>query len=97
MSFDSPGVQAIATERLRQVAVEGWSPEHDDEHIHGEIAAAAAAYTMVSDPDGAGDCADEWWPWDSESWKPSVDPLRNLARAGALIAAEYDRIARQRQ
>jgi hypothetical protein len=32
------------------------------------------------------------WPWDKERWKPSMDPKRNLVKAGALIAAELDRL-----
>lgn len=33
------------------------------------------------------------WPWDAEWWKPSPDDrLRDLVKAGALIAAEIDRI-----
>lgn len=36
----------------------------------------------------------EWWPWDPEWWKPSDDPIRNLVKAGALIAAEIDRLQR---
>lgn len=37
------------------------------------------------------------WPssWHPEWWKPSNDPVRNLVKAGALIAAEIDRIQRQ--
>ena len=34
------------------------------------------------------------WPWDLAAWKPSDDPTRNLVRAGALIAAEIDRLQR---
>lgn len=34
----------IAAERERQVNVEGWTPEHDDQHEYGELAHAAAAY-----------------------------------------------------
>lgn len=33
------------------------------------------------------------WPWDDEWWKPQ-DPIRDLVRAGALIAAEIDRLQR---
>lgn len=40
----------------------------------------------VKPPDG--------WPWAPEWWKPSNDPVANLVRAGALIAAELDRLAR---
>jgi hypothetical protein len=32
------------------------------------------------------------WPWVAEDWKPSTDPVRNLVKAGALIAAEIDRL-----
>lgn len=37
------------------------------------------------------------WRWGEAWWKPSGDPVRNLAKAGALIAAEIDRILRERQ
>jgi hypothetical protein len=32
------------------------------------------------------------WPFHESWWKPSKDPKRNLAKAGALIAAAYDRL-----
>ena len=32
------------------------------------------------------------WPWDKKWWKPSDDPIKNLIKAGALIAAEIDRL-----
>jgi len=88
------GVEIITFERQRQIDQEGWTAEHDDEHVHGELAAAAVCYAMYADPDGAGECADDFWPWDSSWWEPSDDPIRNLARAGALIAAEIDRRVR---
>lgn len=31
------------------------------------------------------------WPWMQSAFKPSADPIRNLEKAGALIAAEIDR------
>jgi len=34
------------------------------------------------------------WPWEWDQWKPSLDPIRNLEKAGALIAAEIDRLRR---
>lgn len=35
----------------------------------------------------------EWWPWDRKWWKPSQDDqVKNLIKAGALIAAEIDRL-----
>ena len=96
------GIEIIAEERRRQIEEEGWTAEHDDtQNGFGELADAAACYAMhaadiacgpdcvlTSDPAGC-------WPWeDCEWWKPSANPIRDLAKAGALIAAEIDRIQR---
>lgn len=32
------------------------------------------------------------WPFDIDSWRPSDDAIRNLEKAGALLAAEIDRL-----
>lgn len=32
----------------------------------------------------------ESWPWRDEDWKPTGDPVRDLVKAGALIAAAID-------
>lgn len=94
------GIELIAAERQRQIAVEGWTPEHDDEHGMGEMAAAAVCYAQLGIDEEiravgpVGDFFIEWWPWANEWWKPSEDPIRNLVKAGALIAAEIDRHAR---
>lgn len=88
------GVERIASERARQVTAEGWTPDHDDEHAHGELALAAACYAM-HDGGGAGDAPPSLWPWDARWWKPSDDPVRNYERAGALLAAEIDRLRRK--
>ncbi|BCP56230.1 hypothetical protein K32_48470 [Kaistia sp. 32K] len=60
----------VLIERQRQVAAEGWSPEHDDEHDGGELAAAGAAYALHAadhlNPYSQGDGGDEapnCWPW----------------------------------
>ncbi len=86
------GALLIAEERERQKAVEGWTPGHDDNHIDGELRDAAIAYAMVCD-DRAGEYAKDIYPW-PDAWKPNDDPIRNLVRAGALIAAEIDRVQR---
>ena len=94
--MSSSGVTMIAVERERQVSQEGYLPEHDDHHISGELVCAAIAYAMHADPDGAGDCAGDCFPWGEESWKPSqTDPVRDLVKAGALLAAEIDRRLRR--
>lgn len=93
----TPGVAAIAAERKRQMEVEGWTAEHDDVHRGGELAEAAACYTVAScDPEGAPVSTADLptpWPWDEGWWKPAA-PRRMLVKAGALIAAEIDRLDR---
>lgn len=40
----SKAAMDVVNERRRQVEVEGWTPEHDDEHEPGVLAEAAACY-----------------------------------------------------
>lgn len=92
------GIELIAQERERQIAEEGWTAKHDDIHANGELANAAAMYaiTPLTREDGAIaiNKFPSWlWPWDRSWWKPG-DRLRELAKAGALIAAEIDRLSR---
>ncbi len=88
------GIELIADERKRQIEVEGWTAEHDAEHTHGELAQAACCY---ADPyrkaDGTPNSS--WWPtlWSLDWWKPTPNNrIRELVKAGALIAAEIDRL-----
>jgi hypothetical protein len=100
------GALMIAVERLRQIDELGWSAEHDDEHENnGQLIAAAMCYARhVWLHDGPDADPDITWPWYSEDdgaefiewWHPSADPVRNLVKAGALIAAEIDRLERAR-
>lgn len=98
------GVSVIARERERQIQEKGYTPEHDDEHDLGELGLAAALYALPYDAKvgnepllkqddfialhialetGCGFYVD-----------PEPDPIRRLAKAGALIAAEIDRLRR---
>jgi len=92
------GIDSIARERERQVSAEGWTPEHDDEHSNFELSQAAISYANMFAgglySNGPGNPPDTW-PWEAEYWKPSPDPIKNLVRAGALIAAEIDRLRRK--
>lgn len=123
------GIELIAAERQRQIEVEGWTAEHDDEHGDQDMARAAACYARPRTPTTCADCdgrgrfkidhvfsPDEEgpcgkcggvgivgpdasvptdWPWDDEWWKPVPDDrVRELTKAGALIAAEIDRLLR---
>lgn len=87
------GIERITAERQRQIEVEGWTPEHDDEHVPSALTAAACCYAYAAfDADPSNVPGD--WPWSARWWKPSDDPIRNLVKAGALIAAEIDRLER---
>lgn len=93
------GVELIAAERRRQVEKEGWDSGHDDEHDEEQLACAGACYAMPpkvrvrSLLDGT--LLSHLWPWDREWWKPRPrDRIRELVKAGALIAAEIDRLQR---
>ena len=93
------GIELIAAERERQVSVEGWTPQHDDEHEGSEMVDCARAYLWASrfvKSYGFEIVPNEFPPsWALEWWKPSADPVRNLVKAGALIAAEIDRLNRK--
>lgn len=87
------GVDLIAAERQRQIDAEGWTPKHDRLHIQGQLVDAAVCYALAfteKSPPG------RRWPWEQRWWKPS-DRKRNLVKAGALIAAEIDRLQRKEQ
>lgn len=92
------GAALIARERLRQVSQEGWSEYHDDGHDYDELAIAAACYAL---PDRKRESERRLavlpmlWPWDFKFWKPTPDDrICELVKAGALIAAEIDRLQR---
>lgn len=93
------GAEMIAAERARQIADEGWTVAHDDSHVGGDLAAAAAAYAYPDDlptRDRRRVHKRVLWPW-FDGWRdhgPS-ERVRELAKAGALIAAEIDRLQRR--
>ena len=87
------GVDLIAVERQRQVEREGWTTEHDAMHAGGELACAAACYALAPIWREHSDFLLHLWPWDGAWWKPTPDDrVRELVKAGALIAAEIDRL-----
>jgi hypothetical protein len=98
------GIELITDERTRQVNAEGWTQEHDSQHWRGGLVLAAISYSMQYY--GTMDILSEqrayWrnqavvlWPWWKKWWKPanrhSQPSIRDLVKAGALIAAEIDR------
>lgn len=94
----TPGIDRIRQERLRQMAMEGYSPDHDDSHDNGELRDAAWSYLdflRVTHLCGEVIGIPAQWPWETESFKCDPEnPVRALVKAGALIAAEIDRLER---
>ncbi len=98
------GISIITDERARQIVDEGWTPEHDDQHTEGELADAASCYAAASTVKTLsyeeGDSLaiihrNHRWPWEREWWKPTPgDRIKELGKAGALCAAEIDRLLR---
>lgn len=99
----SRGAVRILNERLRQVKAEGWTPEHDAQHVNGELAMAAACYAapmpiFVEKGPANGFFSDEAsehyadaWPWEHEADKRKKHSrIHRLEIAGALCAAQLD-------
>ena len=96
----SSGVDMIAEERRRQMAEEGHDESHDDGHSDGQLARAACCYAspvpLYEHTEWKrGHTFRDPWPWDLHDDKRGKHTrLEELAKAGALIAAEIDRLLR---
>ena len=90
------GIELIAEERQKQIEKNGWDSNHDDLHTDGSLRVVAATLCAVGtdatvlDPLERGTLQN---PWGLEE-KLREDHVRRLKVAGALIAAEIDRIQR---
>lgn len=89
------GIELIAEERKRQVDVKNWTANHDDNHTRNELAIVAMCY--VTPPSYRPMLAPTKWfnsiGWDVAHWNPG-ERIMELQKAGALIAAEIDRLQR---
>ncbi len=87
------GAQLIVDERERQKTLDHVTD--DTKYKAGELLRAAVAYIRRPLlPKVVREGAIPWmWPWSAQFWKPTPDDrVRELVKAGALIAAEIDRI-----
>lgn len=103
-AIQDSGAGIISNERTRQIERKGYTPMGDARYRKRELITAARAYLKADEGfasafDGAFQAAKnliykaaKLWPWKLNYFKPSEDRVRNLAKAGALIAAEIDRI-----
>lgn len=103
-------IDEISAERQRQIEVEGWTPDHDDEHTDGSLADAAASYaatrpgftSRTEEIPSRGESivsrtarVPRIWPKSwSIDWWKPKIRRRNLVKAGALIVAEIERLDR---
>lgn len=117
--YVSFGAGLIAEERRRQVEVEGWTEEHDDDHAGPALALAGICYAAAAtdvdirefDEDDGDFRIRDPWPWGDRRWdkrekharrgqteeKRRSGRIRCLVIAGALLAAEIDRLLRERR
>lgn len=104
------GIELIAEERQRQIEVEGYTVQHDLQHKASEFAYAIIAYAEAAK--GGINCQElgitnknyismvkrdlgkDIFPWGE--FKTTTD-IRDLVKAGALIAALIDRLQEQKE
>jgi len=86
------GAELIVAERQRQIDEEGCTAEGDARYTDGELIRAALCYADSANP-FVKYVGPRTWPWDP-SWDKRVkhSRKRKLVIAGALIAAEIDRL-----
>jgi hypothetical protein len=94
------GLMAIATERDHQYVKHGYKEDHDDVHRDGSLAKAAKCYLdtavvqIAAEQETIPPCySHKDWPWEPVEFHPETS-VENLTKAGALIAAELDRLHR---
>lgn len=87
------GINQIAEERAAHFTRNNYTPEHDDQHTDGALAYNAAvlacAHIEFVDVNEFGQPPLPYWGLDD-----GKDRTRCLVIAGALIAAEIDRLGR---
>ena len=101
------GLIRISSERKRQIRQKLWSPEYDQKrHQANQLSLAAACYAIPDycrSRLGREPIFNQLWPWDRLWWKPAnyeglsvkesaLARIRELEKAGALIAADIDRL-----
>jgi len=93
------GIEIIAIERERQIKELGFDYTNDSLYAEQQLAKAAAIYALPTDlrelwwGNSWVSIINRFWPWDLKYWKPTPENrIKELAKAGALIAAQIDYI-----
>lgn len=93
------GVELIEIERSRQVTDCGWTAENDDKQTGAELIACADRIIaeVLEKDDSEANRSSDYWPHERASHirnKYGSNHIRRLVIAGALVAAEIDRLQR---
>jgi len=94
------GVELIAIERKRQIEELVYDYSNDELYSDEQLAKAGATYALR--PGLVSVNYDEnkkpfLWPWEKKYWKPTPkDRIKELTKAGALMAAQIDWINNER-
>lgn len=95
LHIKSTGFYSIVEERIRQIEVEGFLTCNDEGYKDEELALGAATYALPESKREYHYNYPKSWPsnWYPHMWKPTPNNrLRELCKAGALIAAEMERL-----
>lgn len=85
-------LELVRAERLKQINKHGYTPEHDDDHVDGEIADAAACYANTID---SNEELIPYWPWEPEYFKKEEKSRKEqIITACGLLMAEWERLER---
>jgi hypothetical protein len=94
--LEAPAMRDMITERVRQIDVDRFTPDHDMGHTAGELALAAASYIntgidQLHGRDWPPSQHPDTWPWQREAWRPG-DARANLIKGIAIAWAAIDRL-----
>jgi hypothetical protein len=90
-AYQPTGADRIVLERLEQIHKHKWTPEHDDQHVNGKMLDVAQCLMI-----GVEDCWGIHERVHKNNKLPYDQHIKCLTVAGALIAAEIDRVERSR-
>ena len=92
MEQKKSGVELIQIERQKQIDKYGYTPEHDSMYSGSQLKFAALSYLNTALYGKS--VGEEDWPFDKVYFKPGTE-IACLSKAGALIAAEIDRLTQE--
>jgi len=90
MANRASAIDLIRAERGRQIS-KGWTADHDDTHVHGEISVAAADLLLHSTDERRTHNYHETDAWGLAE-RHCKDDVKSLVIAGALVVAELERV-----